>query len=192
MKSTKIRRQAKPILSSADGFTLIELLIGMAIATIVLAAVIGVYSGLIRSYTTETARAGAQQDIRSALAIMVQDIRLAGLDPLRTAGGGFTVTGNTDIECIADLDFDGAVTAGNSERIRYFLNGNRLMQRLDDDNTTDEVLLDDVSALNFNYIFEDGAAAPSTVVITLTVQAPAGRQGMITRTLSERVRIRNL
>lgn len=192
MKLGNVRQHPPLIMTSISGLTLIELLIGMAIAAIVLTAVTGVYNGLIRSYTTENARAGAQQDIRSALSMMVRDLRLAGLDPLGTAGAAFIVTQAADIEFIADLDFDGAVTAGNNERIRYFLNGSRLMQRLDDDNTTDEILLDNVSALTFNYIFEDGAATPSTVVITMSVQAPAGRQGVVTRTLTERVRIRNL
>ncbi len=50
------------------------------------------------------------------------------------------------------------------------------------------VLMANVNALNFTY---DDPAAPSTVIINMTIQAPAGRNGTVTRTLTERVRIRN-
>lgn len=174
-----------------DGFTLIELLITMAIVSIVLAAVISMYAGLSKSYTTETARATAQQDIRSAIALMVQDIRLAGLDPLGTAGGGVTLNSPTDIEVIADMDYDGAVTVGNMEQTRYFLLGNQVIQRLDSDATTDLVLVDNVTALNFTLSLDDDGVTPLMVAINLTVDAPAGRTGTVTRTLTEQVKIRN-
>jgi type IV pilus assembly protein PilW len=176
---------------SSKGFTLIELLITMAIVSIVLAAVISMYAGLSKSYTTETARATAQQDIRSAIALMVQDIRLAGLDPLGTAGGGVTLNSPTDIEVIADMDYDGAVTVGNMEQTRYFLLGNQVIQRLDSDATTDLVLVDNVTALNFTLSLDDDGVTPLMVAINLTVAAPAGRTGTVTRTLTEQVKIRN-
>jgi type IV pilus assembly protein PilW len=176
---------------SNSGFTLIELLVTMAMVSIVLAAVISMYTGLSRSYTTETARATAQQDIRSGIILMVQDIRLAGLDPLGSAGGGITLNSPTDIEVIADLDYDGTVTVGNMEQTRYFLLGNQLIQRLDNNGTTDLVLVDNVSALNFILTLDDDGVTPLMVEINMTVTAPAGRTGTITRTLTEQVKIRN-
>lgn len=182
---------------SDQGFTLIELLVGMAMSAIVLTAVMGIFIGLSRSYTTETARATAQQDIRSAMDLMVQDIRLAGLDPLGSAGGGFVETTDTAVDFIADLDYDGSVTAGNNERLKYYLSGTQLLQEQDDDNTTVEVLLDNVTDLSFTYLDEDddeltgNPSSPTTVVITMTVREAAGRSGYVTRTLTERVRIRN-
>ena len=175
-----------------SGFTMVELLVAMAASLILMTAVVSMYTVLTRSYATETARAGAQQDLRAGLALMCQDIQHAGLDPLGTAGGGFMVSNSSDIEFIADMDYDGALTVGNNERVRYFLNGNQLVQRLDDDNTTDTILLDNVTNLNFNYLSNDGGATTSTVVIAMTVQAPAGRAGTVTRTLTERVRLRNM
>ena len=172
-------------LGSDKGFTLVELLISLVIGSVVLTGVVLIYSSLSKSYTTETARAGAQEDIRSGLAVMVEDIRMAGLDPLGTAGGGFTISDPTDIEFITDLDFDGSLDAG--EQIRYFLNGTQLIQRMDDDATTDEVLLENVSSLNFSY--EDGGRE---VVVDMTVEKPAGKRGTVSRSLTERIRIRNL
>jgi prepilin-type N-terminal cleavage/methylation domain-containing protein len=188
MMRYKSQPKTRSLFLSNSGFTMIEILIAMAISTIVLTAVIEMYLGLTSSYTTESARAGAQQDLRDGMAIIVQDIRHAGLDPLGTAGGGFTINTASDITITADLDYDGGLTPNNNEQIRYFLNGDQLIQRLDGDNTTDEVLIDNVSALNFSL---DGATT-TTVIITMTVQAPAGRRGNITRTLTERVRVRNI
>ena len=175
---------------------MVELLVAMAASLILMTAVVGMYTVLTRSYTTETARAGVQQDLRAGLAMICEDIIHAGLAPLGTAGGGFTVTSAADIEFIADMDYDGAVTAGNNERVRYFLNGNQLVQRLDDDNTTDTVLLDNVTNLSFDYLDQDGnvtatAGEIRNVQIEMTVQAPAGRAGTVARTLTERVRLRN-
>jgi len=184
------RHENAPSRSPENGFTMIELLIAMAMSTIVLTAVMALYLGLTKSYATETARAGAQQDLRAALSLMCEDIRPAGLDPLGTAGGGITVTSATDITLIADLDYDGAVTAGNNEQIRYYLNGNELWQEVD--GGSGAILLDNVTALSFTGLSDDGGATISTVVISMTVQAPAGRQGNVTRALTERVRLRNM
>ena len=175
-----------PKISGSHGFTIIELLVAMAISSIVLAAVTTLYSGLTRSYTTEAARGSAQQDLRAGLGLMVEDIRMAGLDPMGTAGGIFTQNSLTDIEFIADLNFNGAVD--DDERIRYYLNGTELRQQHFDAATgvmEEDVLLDNVSALNFDY------TQPPILEILMTVQEPAGRDVMVTRTLTERVRLRN-
>ncbi len=188
MIPSPFRQRGTPMILSTSGFTLIELLITMAIASIVLAGTASVYTALTRSYTTETVRADTQQNIRSAMALMVQDIRLGFLDPLGTAGGSISEPSPNAIKIIADLDYDGAFTPGINEVIDYFLNGNQLVQRLDNDPNTDAVLVANVTALNFTY---DDPADPTTVVINLTIVAPAGRDGTVTRTLTERVRIRN-
>ena len=191
------KRAAFDRFASHRGFTLVELLIGIAISSIVLAVIIGLYAALTRSYTTETARATAQQNIRAAMELMVMDIRLAGLDPLGTADGGFEETTQTAIDFIADLDYDGAVTTGNNERMKYYLDGTQLIQKTDDDATTAQVLLDNVTELTFTYLDEDDGeltanpSEPASIVIKMTVREAAGRKGYITRTLSERIRIRN-
>lgn len=173
---------------SNTGFTLIELLIAIAISAIMMTGVVSVYTSLTRSYTTETVRASTQQDLRSAITLMAQDIRLAGLNPLGTIGNCFPTTTANAIGFIADLDYNGIVTVGNNEQIDYFLNGTQLTQRLDNNAGTDAVLMENVTALNFTY---DNPVSPSTIVINMTVVAPAGRDGTVTRELTERVRLRN-
>lgn len=179
---------------SDSGFTLIELLVTTAMASVVLAAIASMYTGLTRSYATETARTTAQQDIRSGIAVMLQDIRLGGLDPLGTAtvNGGITLNSATSIDVTSDRDYNGAVTPNNMEQIRYFLAGNQLVQRLDNNGATDAVLVNNVTALNFAVTFDpDDATNPLIVVINMTVTVTAGREGTVTRTLTEQVRLRN-
>ena len=193
MPTCKLKK-IQPVSLSDGGFTLIELLVTVAVSSVALAAVISMYAGLTRSYATETARAAAQQDIRSGITLMLQDIRLAGLDPLGTAlvNNGITLTSATDLEVTADRDYNGALTPNNMEQIRYFLAGNQLVQRLDNNMATDAVLVDNVRALNFAVTFDpDDATTPLMVVINMTVEAAAGRDGTVTRTLTEQVRLRN-
>ena len=61
-------------------------------------------------------------------------------------------------------------------------------------------LLDNVTALSFTYLDRSDNLLPEpvavdqirTVLISLTLQRPAGRNGMVSRTYSTRVRCRNL
>jgi prepilin-type N-terminal cleavage/methylation domain-containing protein len=191
MMPDRKRHKSQTGILSNSGFTLIELLVTMAIVSIVLAAVVSIYFGLSRSYTKETATATAQQNIRSGVALMVQDIRQAGLDPLGTAGGGITLNSSSDIDIIADMDYDGSVTVGNMEQTRYFLSGTQLIQRLDNNAATDLVLVDNVAALNFTFTLDDDGVTPLMVEVNITVTEPAGQTGTVTRTLTEQVKIRN-
>ncbi|WP_319525025.1 hypothetical protein [uncultured Desulfosarcina sp.] len=198
MMSKVDNNPTKNVIGAETGFTLIELLVAMAAGIIVLAAIIGMFSNLTQSYTTETVRASAQQDVRSALALMCEDIIHAGLDPTGTAGSSITTLGATDIEFTADMNYDGD-TADNNEWVRYFLNGNELRQQIKDSTgavTEDDVLLDNVTDLSFVYLDEDENATTTAddvriVQITMTIQPPAGRAGSVTRTLSQQVRLRN-
>lgn len=205
----------------SQGFSLVELLVVMAISTIVLTAIVGVFTGLARSYTTESARTTAQQDIRAAMDLMAMEIREVGLDPtgkVDTAGivNGF-VTANTptdatanSIEFVADLDYDG--TLGTGEQFRYAVADGKLRRQMDGaaaSVTDDDVLLSNVVANTaddpdnsgskmpvFAYYDEDGDRTTTVddirvVAITLTIQEPAGQNGDVTRTLTQRVRLRN-
>ena len=134
------------------------------------------------SFSKENVRAGVQQKTRIALNLMAQDIRLAGLNPIGSSGGGILVAEPSKIQFTADLDYDGAFD-GPFEDITYALNGDRLEQT---SHLGTETLVDNVAALTF--IYPDS----STVVITLTVQKPTGREGPISRTYTQRVRCRNL
>ena len=73
---------------ASKGFTVIEVLMVLAILSIAFGTIYKSFAQLNRSYTTENVKAGVQQGARIAVEFMVQDIRLAGLDPLKIADAG--------------------------------------------------------------------------------------------------------
>jgi hypothetical protein len=83
----------------------------------------------------------------------------------------------------------------------YALNGNLLEQTSDlGSGPVTATLLDNVTDLTFTYLDQGDNLLPEpvavdqirTVLISLTVQRPAGREGPVSRTYSTRVRCRNL
>lgn len=70
------------------GFSLAELLVALGLAGIVLAVLVGFFTDFSRASALQQASAGAQQSARAALDYMLQDLRMAGFDPLRRAGAG--------------------------------------------------------------------------------------------------------
>ncbi len=195
-----------------SGFTLIELLVVIAMISVMLAALVGLFTTLSKSYTTEEVRADAQQDVRAATDLMVRDIRMAGLDP--TLSGNFGIEDATstrirftmDTETALDAgDYNGSVDNTRFERITYELNVNQLNQILYETtaSVSTQPVIDNVTALTFTYLDEDGntIAAPVSaanlpnireIQLTMTVQLPAGLKGTVTRTLNTRIQIRNL
>jgi type II secretory pathway component PulJ len=174
---------------SSAGFSVVEMLLVLGTLAILFGAIYAGFEKLNRYYTAENVKASTQQSARIGVETMVQDIRLAGLDPLRTAGAGILVSNDTSIQFTADLNFDGDVDIGDPfENITYALNGTDLVQT---NHLGPEVLLENVSALDFNYIL-DSEGNIEIVEISLTVNRPAGRYPDVSRTYTTQVRCRNL
>ena len=184
------------------GFTLVEVLMCIAILSILFGTVFRSFDTFNRSYTNENVKAGVQQKSRVGIDLMARDIRLAGLDPLNAANSGFIAadTNTTSIRFTADLNYDGDL-GDPFEDIIYALNGNLLQQTSDlGSGPVTATLLDNVSALTFNYLDQAANLLPGpiatnqirTVLISLTLQRPAGRDGQVSRTYTTRVRCRNL
>ena len=189
------------------GFTLIELMVAIAIGSIALAAIYSVYAGLMKSYTTQNVVADIQQNVRSGIGYMAEDIMMAGLDPNKTASAGFDIASSTNLRFTLDRNMNGVIDNTDSERITYLYDpvNRRLDQCLYEGTGSDdwELFFDNVETMTFNYLDEDGndlgdpvpAADFSEirmVVITLTIEAPAGLEGMIDRTYTTQVQCRNI
>ncbi len=199
----KTDRCHKPRLTSrAAGFTLVEVLVCLALLSILFGTVFRSYATVNRSYTKENVKAGVQQKTRIGIELMARDIRLAGLDPLNEANAGFISSGTntTSIRFTADLNYDGDVS-DPFEDIVYNLNADRLEQTSDlGAGISVDTLLDNVTALTFTYLDASDTvlAEPipvdeiTSILISLTVQRPSGRDGPISRTYTTRVRCRNL
>lgn len=181
---------------SSAGFTMIEMLMALAILSIAFGTIYKTFEQLNRSTATENVKAGAQQAVRIAVDFMVQDIRLAGLNPLGSPGIGIQVATPESIRFTMDANFDGD-DADTFEDLTYTYDPGIGTLKQTNHLGDDEVLIDNITDLNFTYLDTDDQTTSDldeirSVVISLTMQRPAGRDEDISRTYTTRVRCRNL
>jgi len=204
---------------SKTGFTLVEMVMALAISSIVLAAIYSVFTIANKNFTTQNVASNVQQNLRSAIGLMARDIRLAGLDPAGSDNFGIGYASQTKIRFTLDSidsgsgDFNGIVDETNFEEITYDFQGNQVMQTLYETVTTSSpdaaALINNITNLDFAYfdaantdlidhglsparVPDDKLADIRTVEILVTHQEPAGRDKMVSRTLTRRVECRNL
>lgn len=141
---------------------------------------------------------------------MVRDIRMAGLDPSGMDIFGIEVASSQNIRITADRNSDGnlddpdisdGIDESDLEQMAYEYDGNSLLEQVlykkDGSEELRETLIDNVTGLTFTYFNDAGAATAvlddiRTVVISMTVREPAGRDTPVNRTLTKRVICRNL
>ncbi len=180
---------------SSAGFTMMEMLMVLAIMSIAFGTIYKSFEHLNRSTATENVKSGVQQRVRIAVDFMVQDIRLAGLNPLGTPGIGLQSIAPDSIQFTMDANFDGD-DDDTLEDITYALdsaNGTLIQTN----HLGSEILVDHVTNLNFTYLNTDDQTTGDineirSVIISLTMRRPAGRDGDISRTYTTQVRCRNL
>lgn len=199
------------------GFTLIEIVIAVVMFTILSTVMVAVFVPFNRNNTDQQVITDVVQKLRSALAYMEAEIKLAGLDPeesnnfeVETADSTvFTYDYDTP-DPANDNIFDGVLNASATrpERKTFrFLNG-----RLEEvtnlgliDPAPVETLIPSVDAANssFVYLDEDRNIIPTPVSVTrlgdirmirivLSAEQPSGRSGNIARTMDTLVLCRNL
>lgn len=88
------------------GFTLVELLVGLAMASIVMAAIFLSYQAQVSGKISEEVTLDMQQAGRAALALMTRDLRMAGCDPKGTANAGFVTADVNRVRFTYDLRSD--------------------------------------------------------------------------------------
>jgi prepilin-type N-terminal cleavage/methylation domain-containing protein len=194
-----------------EGFSLIELLVAMAIMSVVSVAIYGVFSVSSRTYTTQGVAADVQQSVRAAMEVMLQDIRMAGLDPTASGNFGIELAETAKLRFTSDSidagigDFNGVLDDANSERITYVIQGAELNQILYETTASEnsQPLISDVQNLTFTYFDADGNNLGSpvpplqladirTIEVSITVEEPAGRDEPVSRTLTKQVKCRNM
>lgn len=174
---------------------MIELLLVIGVISILLGAIFSWFDNMGRFYKNENTKAGTQQSTRFGMETLIQDIQLAGLNPLGVAGGGLIVATATTIRIASDLNFNGNFS-DPFENTTYALNGSRLEQT---NHLGAETLVDNVSSLSFTYFDSNGALIPEpvnipdirSVGISLTQTRDSGRGNEISRTYRTRIRCRN-
>jgi type II secretory pathway component PulJ len=210
--------------ATSRGFTVVELLVALGLAAVVFGLIVSFFANMGRSTTTQNAAAAAQQTARAGVDFMAQELRLAGLDPLKSAGAGIeeisaagTKIRFTSDSCNVGIGDSGTCenpvpdgnVNGKNERVTYWYDaGSRVLRRYLYEGTTSQTwmpLLEQVEpnpgsvplftfldGNGFQITDNDQRGEIRTVQITLTVQEPAGRSKMVTRTYSSRVRLRNI
>jgi len=141
------------------GLTLIELLIGLVICAMVVAGIYRLFVAQSRAYTVQDQVVEVQQNIRSAMEVMLRDLRMTAYDddrtPLVTVAQPAIVPGDQAVTVRYEL--------GNAPyEVRYWLEGGTTLNRQETRNgaTTMETILENVEALNFMFGVdenEDGA-----------------------------------
>jgi type IV pilus assembly protein PilW len=174
------------------GFTLIELLVAMTIGLIVMAGISMTFRSQQKSYLLQEQMAAMQQNLRAAMYHMEKEIRMAGCDPDHTANARIvtanatSITFTKDIRATAEGSLPDGDTNDPNENITYYLNGGEL-RRNDLNGTGDQVIADNISALNFVYLDQadtklddDGAGnvnagIPQIRSVEITLLANTGR-----------------
>jgi len=188
----------------------------MAIFGIFTAAAMAILIPMSRSYTTTDVATGAQQVVRMAVEVMAQDIRLAGLDPLKTLQGtdssgipicGFQEASASSVRFTCDKvpagesEANGIIDDSNFENINYYYDAGAqaLMLRLyaGAPVQTSQQLVNNISNLRFRYFDKEGNETGNldeicSVQISMTVDEDAGAEGTLQRSYSTRVLCRNL
>jgi len=151
---------------SNQGFTMVELLVAMVVALLAMSAIYSTFLNQHKSYVVQEETAAMHQNIRAAMFYMQREIRMAGCDPIGTAGAGITIANATSIRFTEDVrgdlvgsDSDGA-TDDDNEDITYTRNGNNLVR-----NTNlgggDQIVAQNIDAIDFVYL--DGATPPNVL-----------------------------
>ena len=198
-------------LKDKRGFSLIELIVVLGILSLVSAGIYSVFASSSRTYTKQGVVVDVQQNMRSAMEIMLQDIRAAGLDPTANGNFGIELAEATKLRFTSDSidaelgDFNGVLDDTNFERITYALEGNQLNQILYE--TTDyedsAPLISDVKNLQFTYFDTEGNELGSPVPplqlgdirminVSITLEESAGSNAAVRLTLAKKVMCRNL
>ena len=181
MKQLKGDDTMKAISNSNKGFTLIELMVALAATSILAACIWATYVAQLKSHITQQQVVQMQQNLRAAMQLIEREVRMAGYDPLRTAGAGVTTMLGNTFEFNMDLMENGDVADAN-ERVRYALSndgaGNQFLGRNDFGGLGLQPVAENIDAVNFVYL--DNTATPTTDPlrvrsVQITIVARSGR-----------------
>lgn len=194
------------------GFSLVELLIALSVGLILLSAMYGVFTTQNKTFKVQEQVAEMQQNARAAMDIMIREIRMAGHDPLGTAGAGIVTAGSDSIVFTLDItstygaDAADGDTADPNEYITYQLytvSGIQKLGRKSQQAATIQPVAEHVQTLSFTY-YDAGGATTATlanirrikVAITVRTAMPdpnyTSNGGYRTYTLTSVITPRNL
>jgi prepilin-type N-terminal cleavage/methylation domain-containing protein len=164
-----------------NGLTLIELLVGLVICAMVVAGIYRLFISQSRAYTVQEQVVEVQQNIRSAMEVMLRDLRMTAFDDDRTP--------LVNVAQPAFLPGDHSITVRYEHEnapyeVRYWLEGGMTLNRQETRNgvSSTETILENVEALNFTYGVdenEDGAMDDRNANGQLDDWVPSGSIGTL-------------
>ena len=208
----KDKKTFHPSPESDRGFTLVELLIAMAVGLVLLGAMYGVFSMHNKTFGTQEQIAEMQQNARAAMDMMTREIRMAGYDPIGSAGARIVSAASSSINFTLDITStsnpgtpDGD-TADPNEHITYSLytvDGIQKLGRKSTASAGNQPVAEHVQSLAFQYWDANGnttttAADIRRIQIAITVQTAkpdpdyTTNSGYRTYTLTSIITPRNL
>jgi len=163
---------------SDQGFTLVELIVGMAISALVMTAIYATFKTQHETYLLQELVASARQNLRAGMLFMEREIRMAGCDPLGSAGAGISVANANSISFTldytgggADGTFPNGVSTDANEDITYALSDDNRLERTipisGTPPTRTDIIAENIGALDFVYL--DGASPPNVLPTPVTV-----------------------
>jgi type IV pilus assembly protein PilW len=171
------------------GFTLVEMMISVAIFGIVMAGIYQTYDSQQKTYIIQEQVIDMQQNQRTALYFLGQELRMAGYDPTSdmTPSPGFVTAAIGEFQITMDLDGDEDHDHDNdtNEIIRYALfndagtcdaDGNGISDTIgaecnlgrenfkaDGSGNGLQTVADNIDAIEFLYILEDGTVTEEPI-----------------------------
>lgn len=150
---------------NTKGFTLTEILLTITLSSIIITGVYSAYNSQQKSFTLHEQISDAQQNLRVAVYVVEQEIRMAGYDPAGVANAGLLTAGYSNLEFTIDRNKNGSVL-DPGERIRYALTNDADGDGIFDgtpchlgrgiDGGALVPVADNIDALNFVYLDQDG------------------------------------
>jgi type IV pilus assembly protein PilW len=99
------------------GFTLVDILVGLGLASVIMVIVVGIFTTMGKSFTTQNVAADAQQIARAGVELMIQEIRMGGLDP--TGSAKAAIADNFDIANGFHEDHDGKIAPTDTTHFAF-------------------------------------------------------------------------
>ena len=183
---------------SNQGFTLVELLVTLVVSGVVLAGICSTFYSQQTAYLNQEQIIAMQQNLRVAIYNMEREIRMAGHDPNGDAGAGIVTANATSIRIAQDLTGNGGTgdpdkdVGDPGENITYSLqdadgDGDMDLVRNDHNSAGIQMIAEDIDALNFVYLKQDGSLATlladiRSVQITVLAKTGLPSRGYVNKT----------
>jgi type IV pilus assembly protein PilW len=184
---------------SEQGFTLVELLVTIVVSVVVLAGIFSTFYSQHTSYLNQEQVVSMQQNLRVAMYIMERDIRMAGYDPNGGSGAGIVAANAGSIRIAQDLTNNAGTEIPDGdvgdpgEDITFSLqdadgDGDTDLVRIDHNGAGVQMIAEDIDALNFVYLNQDGVVTTvpgdiRSVQISVLAKTGESSRGYVNRTV---------